>query len=98
MEGNSEEIGISVQIYIFFFLSRGSNYMRPIELRDIILNQIRSNGDMFLQKFIPQLVRIFQNANALKSVNKSKQELIMECASHMIVSDVRRKLIILNQN
>lgn len=65
-----------------------STYLRPEELKDAIINQITTNGDMFLQKFIPQLVRIFQNPKALKGLSESKQELIMECASHMIVSDV----------
>ena len=71
------------------FNSRSSmKQIKPFELKDILVTQIQTKGDEMLDKFVPILTYLYQNAAALNMLPDDKAMLILKCVSNMIKCNV----------
>lgn len=76
----------SLTIKFPFSISRNNyKYIKPFELKDMFIQQIKASGEEILSKFVPVLTYMYQhNPASLRGLSLEKQTKILDCASNMI--------------
>ena len=63
--------------------------MKPFELKDAMQVEIRAKGTENSSKFIAAITQMYANATVLQLLSPEKATLLLNCASNVIICNVR---------
>ncbi len=63
--------------------------MKPFEMKDAMQHEIRAKGEANSSKFIAAITHMYTHYPALQLLAPEKANLLLNCASNVIVSNVR---------
>jgi len=63
--------------------------MKPFEIKDHLQGEIRIKGEEYANKFIAAITHMYTHAQSLQLMKPEKANLILLCASNVIICNVR---------